>query len=71
MTSQGIDLSRAVWRKSSQSGGNGGQCVEVARNLPGIVAVRDSKHRDGTVLIFGPSEWQSFISGVKAGELKL
>ncbi|HTZ29042.1 MAG TPA: DUF397 domain-containing protein, partial [Streptosporangiaceae bacterium] len=31
MTSPGVDLSRAVWRKSSYSGGNGGQCVEVAR----------------------------------------
>lgn len=66
MTSQGFDLSRAAWRKSSRSGGNGGQCVEVARNLPGIVAVRDSKHRDGPVLIFATHEWQSFISGVKA-----
>ncbi len=66
MTCQGFDLSRAAWRKSSRSGGNGGQCVEVARNLPGIVAVRDSKHRDGPVLIFALDEWQSFISGVKA-----
>ena len=67
MTSQGIDLSRAIWRKSSRSGGNGGQCVEVARNLPGIVAVRDSKHRDGPVLTFTAGEWQSFISGLRAG----
>ena len=68
MTSQGIDLSRAVWRKSSRSGSNGGQCVEVASNLPGIVAVRDSKHRDGPVLAFAAHEWQSFISGIKAGQ---
>jgi hypothetical protein len=66
MTSQGIDLSRAVWRKSSRSGSNGGQCVEVASNLPGIVAVRDSKHRHGPVLTFAAHEWQSFISGFKA-----
>ena len=37
----GIDLSRAEWRKSSYSG-QSGNCVEVARNLPGLVAVRDS-----------------------------
>jgi Domain of unknown function (DUF397) len=37
-----IDLSRAEWRKSSYSG-QSGNCVEVARNLPGLVAVRDSK----------------------------
>ena len=37
-----IDLSRAEWHKSSYSG-QSGNCVEVARNLPGLVAVRDSK----------------------------
>lgn len=42
------------WRTSSYSGGNGGACVEVARNLPGIVAVRDSKDRTGPVLAFAP-----------------
>ena len=68
MTTQGIDLSRAAWRKSSRSGSNGGQCVEVASNLPGIVAVRDSKHQDGPVLIFASREWQSFISGMKTGK---
>jgi hypothetical protein len=35
-----IDLSRAEWNKSSYSG-QSGNCVEVARNLPGLVAVRD------------------------------
>jgi len=68
MTSPGIDLSRAVWRKSSQSASNGGQCVEIARNLPGIVAVRDSKHRGGPVLTFAAHEWRSFISGIKAAQ---
>ena len=47
-----IDLSRAVWHKSAFSNGSGGNCVEVARNLPGIVAVRDSKDRGGPVLTF-------------------
>ena len=37
-----IDLSRAEWRKSSYSS-QSGNCVEVARNLPGLVAVRDSR----------------------------
>ncbi|GGK96199.1 hypothetical protein Sme01_31670 [Sphaerisporangium melleum] len=62
-----MDLSAAVWRKSSLSGGNGGQCVEVAANLPGVVAVRDSKVPDGPKLVLGPSEWRSFIGGVKTG----
>ena len=42
----GIDLSRAEWQKSSHSG-QSGNCVEVARNLPGLVAVRDSKDTGG------------------------
>jgi Domain of unknown function (DUF397) len=66
MAAPEVDLSRAVWRKSTRSN-NGGACVEVARNLPGIVAVRDSKHRDSPVLIFASREWQSFTSRVKAG----
>ncbi len=65
-----IDLSRAVWRKSRSSHQNGA-CIEVARNLPGIVVVRDSKHRDGPALIFAPREWQSFIDGVKARQFNL
>jgi hypothetical protein len=70
MTPYGTDLSRAVWRKSSYSGGNGGQCVEVATNLPGIVAVRDSKHPDGPKLIFTPGEWTAFVSRVRDGEFE-
>lgn len=65
-----VDLSRADWRKSSFSNGNGGNCVEVARNLPGIVAVRDSKDRSGPALIFTTAEWQAFVGGVRAGEFE-
>ncbi|TDD16686.1 DUF397 domain-containing protein [Nonomuraea diastatica] len=62
------DLSQAAWRKSSYSGGNGGNCVEVASNLPGLVAVRDSKNPNGPALIFTPTERDAFLSGVKLGE---
>ena len=55
------DLSRAVWQKSTFSNGNGGNCVEVARNLPGIVAVRESRDPYGPVLIVSRDEWVSFI----------
>jgi hypothetical protein len=65
----GIDRPR--WRKSSYSGGNGGACVEVARNLPGAVAVRDSKDPDGPRLAFAPEEWTAFTAGVKAGDFDL
>jgi Domain of unknown function (DUF397) len=55
------DLRRAQWRISTHSA-NGSTCVEVARNLPGIVAVRDSKDRQGPVLTFTPDQWQTFIA---------
>jgi hypothetical protein len=62
-----MDLTSAEWRKSSRSGDNGGNCVEVARNLPGIVAVRDSKDPDGPKLLFSPEDWRTFTASVKAG----
>jgi Domain of unknown function (DUF397) len=64
-------LDRAEWRKSSYSGGNGGNCVEVARNLPGIVAVRDSKDPDGPALAVSPAGWDAFVEGIKHGEFDL
>ena len=45
-----IDWSRAEWWKSSYSGQDG-NCVEVARNLPGLVAIRDSKEPDEGKLV--------------------
>ncbi|GIJ27264.1 hypothetical protein Vqi01_24260 [Micromonospora qiuiae] len=55
----------AQWRKSSKSGNNGGDCVEVADNLSGVVLVRDTKDRDGGMLAFGPSAWRSFVELAK------
>lgn len=66
-----MDMSAAEWRKSSRSSGNGGQCVEVATNLPGVVAVRDSKDPDGPKLLFSPAEWQAFVNGLKASDGRL
>ncbi|MEU4243387.1 DUF397 domain-containing protein [Actinoplanes sp. NPDC026619] len=59
------DLDGAVWRKSARSGGNGGNCVEVATNLPHIVAMRDTKDRAGGTLTFNRSGWTAFLEGVK------
>ena len=64
------DLSRAVWRTSTRSGGNG-NCVEVAANLPGVVGVRDSKDRSGPVLIFGYAAWEAFTAQLRDGVLDL
>ena len=60
-----MDLTRAEWRKSSRSGDNGGACVEVARNLPGVVAIRDSKNPHGPVLVVSKDEWARFITDVR------
>ncbi|GAA0953076.1 DUF397 domain-containing protein [Nonomuraea longicatena] len=62
------DLSGAEFRKSSFSGG-GNDCVEVATNLPGVVAVRDSKDRSGPVLTFTPGEWRAFLADIRNGNL--
>lgn len=59
------DLRRARWRKSTRSGSNGGDCVEVAGNLPNIVAVRDSKDPDGPVLVIPVSEWTRFVAAIR------
>ncbi len=62
-----MDLTDAIWFKSSRSSANG-QCVEVATNLPGVVAVRDTKNRDGGTLVFTDAEWAAFVAGAKDGE---
>ena len=59
------DLTRADWRKASYSGDNGGACVEVARNLPGVVAVRDSKDPGGPALVFPRDEWAAFTAALQ------
>jgi hypothetical protein len=60
-------LRGAMWRTSSYTNSDGGNCVEVATNLPGVVAVRDSKDRGGPVLILAKEEWRGFLAVVKAG----
>jgi len=65
-----VDLSRAVWRKSSASGPYSDNCVEVAF-VDDAIAVRDSKHADGPVLIFTQAEWDAFVGGAKDGEFDL
>ena len=61
-----IDLSRAEWHKSSYSSQDG-NCVEVARNLPGLVAVRDSKAPDGAKLMVPREAWRAFLKAHAPG----
>jgi hypothetical protein len=57
------NLSRPKWRKSTKSGANNGQCVEVA-NLGNNIGVRDSKNRDGGILSVSPAAWAAFVKHV-------
>ena len=60
-----------TWRKSSFSGGNGGNCVEVADH-DGMILVRDTKdHGRGPIHRFTRAEWKAFTAGVRAGEFDL
>jgi hypothetical protein len=63
------DLTGAVWKKSTHSGGGEAQCVEVAdvvRSHCGI-AVRDSKDASGAALLFTPAAFADFLADVSAG----
>jgi hypothetical protein len=53
----------SAWRKSSYSGDNGGECVEVATT--GGVLVRDTTDRKGTVLAFPCDAWRAFTEMIK------
>jgi len=68
--SEAMDLSSAVWKKSSRSSADA-QSVEVAELSGGYVAVRDSRTPDGPALVFTPSEWEAFVGGVRDGEFDL
>ncbi|HET9894972.1 MAG TPA: DUF397 domain-containing protein [Streptosporangiaceae bacterium] len=62
-----IDLSGAVWRKASCSTSGNGGCVEVAVNLPGVTAIRDSQRPDDGVLVVGRAAFAAFIADARAG----
>ncbi|SNR42915.1 DUF397 domain-containing protein [Actinomadura mexicana] len=56
-----MDLTDAKWRRSSYSGSNGGNCVELADVAGAVVAVRDSKDPDGPVLLLTPAALRSAV----------
>ncbi len=61
------DLSRAEWRKATRSGSGNGGCVEVAGNLPGITAIRDSKRPADGAHILPKAAFAAFLADIKAG----
>ncbi|MEU3971647.1 DUF397 domain-containing protein [Streptomyces bacillaris] len=59
-------MSKFRFKKSSYSGGNPGQeCVEVARNIPRTVAVRDSTRPGGPVVTLAPAAWGAFTADLR------
>lgn len=60
-----MNVSGAAWRKSSYSGNNGGDCVEVAGMMNGTVAVRDSKDPSGPALALTAAAWAEFTARTK------
>ena len=65
--SQSTSQAPQTWRKSSYSGGDNGDCVEVADGVPGVVPVRDSKDPQGPALLIPAEAWTAFVGAVKAG----
>jgi len=61
-----IDLSQAIWRKARRSAHNGG-CVEIAANLPGVTAIRDSTRPEGGAHVIGRASFAEFLTDVKGG----
>jgi hypothetical protein len=64
------NLTHTVWRKSSRSGGENGNCIEVTFAQP-AVAIRDSKNPNGPTLVLPTAGWDAFQHGVKNGTFDL
>ena len=65
-----LELGNLRWRKSTRSNNGGANCVEVAA-AESVVAVRDSKDREGPVLTTSPSDWLNFTAAIEAGHFDL
>jgi Domain of unknown function (DUF397) len=60
------DLSQAAWRKAMMSSQNGG-CVEIAANLPGVTALRDSTRPEGGAHVVPRAAFAAFLADLKSG----
>jgi Domain of unknown function (DUF397) len=61
------DLSDAIWRKATRSTSGNGGCVEIAGNLPKVVAIRDSKRPEAGAHVVGRPAFAAFLADLKAG----
>jgi Domain of unknown function (DUF397) len=61
------DLSKAIWRKASRSGSANGGCVEIAGNLPGVTAIRDSKRPEDGAHVVPRESFVAFLADAKTG----
>jgi hypothetical protein len=61
------DLSRAEWRKAARSTSGNGGCVEIAGNLPGVTAIRDSKRPEGGAHVIKREAFAAFLADIKDG----
>jgi hypothetical protein len=64
------DLSQAIWRKARRSAHNGG-CVEIAANLPEVVAIRDSQRPEDGAHVIGWGSFAEFLADLKGGRYDL
>jgi Domain of unknown function (DUF397) len=63
-----LSLPGVAWRKSSYSGENGGNCVEIGEGIANVTPVRDSKDPHGPALVFANDAWTAFVSAVRTDE---
>jgi Domain of unknown function (DUF397) len=62
-----IDLSCAEWRKATRSGSGNGGCVEVAGNLTGVTAIRDSNRPEDGAHVVPKAAFAAFLADIKGG----
>ncbi|MGF0171964.1 DUF397 domain-containing protein [Streptomyces sp. Marseille-Q5077] len=55
------------WRKSSYSGDQGGDCVEVGETQA-VIAIRDSKNPAGPIVTLDPAAFNAFLGWATAAE---
>ncbi|MEW1686735.1 DUF397 domain-containing protein [Streptomyces sp. NPDC091265] len=62
------EVPESIWFKSSYSGGNETECVEMAFTTVGTF-VRDSKRPRERQLHASPMAWTDFVGSLRVGEL--